>query len=190
MRIVKSRLIEKLKSYFSSRKEIAFAFLFGSTLKGSAGLDSDVDIAVYFYPYQEGFDIEEDISFKGEDEIWRNLEQITGKEVDFIVLNRVAATIAAAVYLEGIPIIICNHFLYWKHFLTATDLAEEYRQFTEDYIAVKSRSLSLSAIDKDRLTRILDFLETELKDASSFKDIKKGEGGVSPNVKILVEKNF
>ncbi|NOY08390.1 MAG: nucleotidyltransferase domain-containing protein [Spirochaetes bacterium] len=152
MRIVKNQIIDKLKYYFSIRKEVAFAFLFGSVVKGNAGLDSDLDIAVYFYPHKEGFDIEEDVSFREEDEIWRNLEQIVGEEVDLVVLNRSAATIAAAVYLEGIPIIISNHSLYWKHFLTVTDLAEEYRQFTKDYIAVKSRSLSLSAIDKDRLT--------------------------------------
>ena len=173
MRIDESQIIEKLKYYFSTRKDVAFAFLFGSTVKGNAGQDSDLDIAVYFYPHGEGFDIEEDVSFKEEDEIWRDLERITGEEVDLVVLNRAASAIAAAVYLEGTPIIISNYSLYWKHFLTVTDLAEEYRQFIKDYIAIKSRSLSLSAIDKNRLTGILDFIETEIKDISSFKDINR-----------------
>ena len=175
MKEAEDQIIEQLKQYFSSRKEIAFAFLFGSAAKGTAGLDSDIDIAAYFCPLQDGFDLEEDVSFREEDEVWSDLERITGKEVDFIVLNRASSTIASAVYLEGIPIIIRNHSLFWKHYLTSTDLAEEYRTFIKEYIAVKSRSGSLSAIDRDRLIRILDFFETELMDVASFKDINKGK---------------
>jgi predicted nucleotidyltransferase len=43
-------LKRKLKKYFKERKNVAFAFLFGSHAKGSATIRSDVDIAVYFYP--------------------------------------------------------------------------------------------------------------------------------------------
>ena len=42
--------IKNLKEYFSNRKEVAFAFLYGSQAKGTATKLSDVDIAVYFYP--------------------------------------------------------------------------------------------------------------------------------------------
>jgi len=110
--------------------------------KNNAGLDSDIDIAIYFYPKGKGFDLEEDVFFEQEDEIWVDLEGISGIEVDLIVLNRASATIASTVYLEGIPIIIKNHSLYRKHFLSVTDLAEEYREFVKDYIAIKSRSKS------------------------------------------------
>jgi predicted nucleotidyltransferase len=42
--------LEALKNYFQKRKDIAFAFLYGSQAKGNATPLSDVDIAVYFYP--------------------------------------------------------------------------------------------------------------------------------------------
>jgi len=41
-------LIEKLKKYFKQRKNIVFAFLYGSEAKRGANKLSDVDIAVYF----------------------------------------------------------------------------------------------------------------------------------------------
>jgi predicted nucleotidyltransferase len=45
-------LIEKLKKYFKQRKDIAFAFLYGSEAKEGANKLSDVDIAVYFIPLE------------------------------------------------------------------------------------------------------------------------------------------
>ncbi|MFQ5750398.1 MAG: nucleotidyltransferase domain-containing protein, partial [bacterium] len=42
--------INKLQKYFSTRQDIAFAFLFGSQANGQTHKLSDVDIAVYFYP--------------------------------------------------------------------------------------------------------------------------------------------
>lgn len=42
--------IDGLKTYFSNRTDVAFAFLFGSQAAGNATKLSDVDIAVYFYP--------------------------------------------------------------------------------------------------------------------------------------------
>jgi len=37
--------IEALKRYFESRKDVAFAFLFGSQARGTATKLSDIDIA-------------------------------------------------------------------------------------------------------------------------------------------------
>jgi uncharacterized protein YutE (UPF0331/DUF86 family) len=47
-------------------------------------------------------------------------------------------------------------------------LAEEEREFADDFVRIKDRSRSLSEIDRSRLVRIVDFLEDELSDASSF----------------------
>jgi predicted nucleotidyltransferase len=49
---METNLIEKLKKYFKQRKDIAFAFLYGSQAKGGADKLSDVDVAVYFYPLE------------------------------------------------------------------------------------------------------------------------------------------
>src|SRR5574337_484948 len=63
--------IKNLKIYFSNRKDIAFAFLFGSQAKGTATQLSDIDIAVYFYPgKRHPVEFEEKIYYKNENEIW------------------------------------------------------------------------------------------------------------------------
>lgn len=165
--------IDELKEYFSGKDDIAFAFLFGSEAKGNAGADSDIDIGIYFYPQENRLDLEDDVFFDGEDKIWNDLERLTGREVDLVVFNRASSSICSSAYLEGIPIIIKDHSLYLDHFLIATDLAEEYRYFTEDFIAIKRRSKSLTPDDKSRLLRIIDFLETELEDSHRLTDLTK-----------------
>lgn len=116
-------------------------------------------------------DLEEENVFDEEDIIWSDLERMTGREVDLVVLNRASSTICASVYIEGIPLIIKDQLLYGQHFNITTDLAEEYRYFSEDNLAVKARSRSLSTIDSNRLLNILDFLSTELEDSHLFSDL-------------------
>ena len=40
-------VVEKLEEYFISRKDICFAFLFGSPATGKTFAESDIEIAVY-----------------------------------------------------------------------------------------------------------------------------------------------
>ncbi|GAN34216.1 MULTISPECIES: nucleotidyltransferase domain-containing protein [Candidatus Brocadia] len=51
-----NKIVEKLKVYFEKRDDISFAFLFGSWARGQDGIDSDVDIAIYFVPEGKGYD--------------------------------------------------------------------------------------------------------------------------------------
>ena len=166
-------IIARLKTYFMQRDDISFAYLFGSRAAGNAVDESDFDIAVYFVTEEKELQIETDAEFLQEDTVWRDIEAITETETDFIVLNRAPAVVAASIFYLGIPIYIDNHHLKWRYFLTVTSLAEEYRQFARDFVAIKKRSTSLSEIDKDRLLRIIDFLESELSDTSSFEDLDK-----------------
>ncbi len=53
--------IDELKEYISGKNDIAFAFLFGSEAKGTAGKESDIDIGIYFYPQENRFDLEDDV---------------------------------------------------------------------------------------------------------------------------------
>ncbi len=162
-----------LKTYFMERDDIAFSYIFGSRAAGTAVDESDFDIAAYFYPENGELQIETEAVFPQEDTVWREIENITETETDFIVLNRAPAIVAASLFYSGIPIYIDNHHLKWRFFLSVTSLAEEYRNFARDFVTIKKRSTSLSETDKDRLLRIMDFLESELDDRPSFEQFDK-----------------
>ena len=161
-------LIESLKSYFSARKDVAFVFLFGSYAKGIERNTSDLDIGVYFFPRGELWELEEDVVYPTESEIWGDLDALTGKEVDLLILNRASARIVYTALTEGIPLAVRSPSLYWTILLQAGRLLEEYLDFTSSFLEVKNRSDSLSSLDRERIVRILDFMKSELQDARLF----------------------
>jgi predicted nucleotidyltransferase len=121
-------MIEKLKKYFSGRKEVAFAFLYGSQATGNATKLSDVDIGVYFYPQKKHpIEWEEEVFYPAEDEIWSDLEQIVRREVELLVLNRVSASVAAS-SIRGIALVINDWNLYLDFMEVITDIAEDYAE--------------------------------------------------------------
>src|SRR3972149_9185108 len=127
--------IETLKSYFSTRKEIAFAFLFGSQARGSATKLSDVDIAVYFYPKERHpIEYEEAVFYPSEDKIWSDLERIVKREIEMLVLNRVSASVAASA-IRGTPLAINDWVLYLDFMEVVTHEAEDFREmFFEHFL--------------------------------------------------------
>ena len=127
MELLENMNIEPLKNYFENRKDVAFAFLFGSHARGTATKLSDIDIAVYFYPEKRHpIEYEEEVFYKGEDEVWDDLEGLLKKEVEMLVLNRVSASVAASA-IRGIPLAINDWGLYLNFMLFITSLAEDYR---------------------------------------------------------------
>lgn len=174
---MKEPLLERrLSDYFASREDVAFAYLFGSAVSGRATAESDVDVAVYLRT--EGSsgrdlpDIEEtELQFPGEEKIWADVERICESPVDLVVLNRATATVAAGAMLTGSLLHSDDESLRTAFFLTITNLAEEEREFADDFVTVKERSRSLSEIDRSRLVRIIDFLEDELADAAQFDEM-------------------
>jgi predicted nucleotidyltransferase len=119
--------IEVLKKYFENRKDVAFAFLFGSQARGTATKLSDVDIAVYFYPEKRHpLEYEEEVFYKDEDEIWGDIERLLKREIEMLVLNRVSASVAASA-IRGIPLAINDWGLYLDFMLFITSLAEDFR---------------------------------------------------------------
>ena len=121
-------LIEKLKEYFNNRTDIAFAFLYGSQAKGNATQRSDVDIAVYFYPQKRHpIEVEEEVFYPNEDEIWGDLERILKKNVELLVLNRVPASVGASA-IKGIPLVINDWNLYLDFLEMITDIAEDFSE--------------------------------------------------------------
>lgn len=118
--------INALKDYFETRKDIAFAFLFGSQASGKATKLSDIDIAVYFYPEKRHpIEYEEEIFYKGEDEVCSGVERILKKEVEMLVLNRAYATVAASA-IRGIPLAINKWDLYLDFMEIVTREAEDF----------------------------------------------------------------
>lgn len=125
---METNLIEKLKEYFSQRGDIAFAFLYGSQAKGHANRLSDVDIAVYFYPFKRHpIEYEESIFYDAENEVWGDLQRLLKKEVELLVLNRVSASVAASA-IRGIPLAIKDWGLYLNFMESVTSEAIDFRE--------------------------------------------------------------
>ena len=135
---------EALKEYFKTRKDVAFAFLYGSQARGTATKLSDIDIAVYFYPEKKHpIEYEEEVFYKGEDDIWTDLERILKKEVELLVLNRVSATVSASA-IRGMPLAINDWGLYLDFMETVSTEGEDFMDFIiNDYMqreALEKRS--------------------------------------------------
>ena len=130
-----SKVIDDAKKYFQKRTDIAFAFLFGSYARGVATKLSDVDIAVYFYPEKRHpIEYEEEVFYKGEDEVWGDMERILKKEVELLVLNRVSASVAASA-IRGIPLAVNDLGLYLDFMEVITHEAEDFMTFyINDYL--------------------------------------------------------
>jgi len=127
-----SDLLPKLEKYFSNRKDVAFAFLYGSIARGNPHKNSDIDIAVYFYPeVRHPIQYEEDVYFHGEDEIWADLERLLRKEVELLVLNRAASIIGSSA-ARGIRLAVKD----WKLYL---DFLEAVSMEAEDFMEIRKK---------------------------------------------------
>jgi|Deesub1362B_J571_1020462.scaffolds.fasta_scaffold02442_4 predicted nucleotidyltransferase len=150
-------IIEKLKKYFDKRKDVAFAFLFGSEAKGTATKISDIDIAIYFYPKEKGkIGNEEEVFYQTENEIRSDLENILQKNVELLVLNRVSTLVAASA-IRGKLILVKDWGLYFDFMLVITREAEDFMNFIiEDY---KERTSEL--LYKNFLKSVKKYLQRE-----------------------------
>lgn len=128
-----SYMLDILKSYFEKRQDVAFAFLFGSAIRGKIRKEGDVDIGIYFWP---GNDVEwEEFgkAYPGEAKIGLDLERLLKKEVDLIVLNRARAILADEIIRKGKPIIIKDKGLFMDFLCIVSDEAEYIRDWLSDY---------------------------------------------------------
>lgn len=135
---MKDTLIKKLRSYFKKRKDIAFAFLFGSQAKGRAKKMSDVDIAVYFFPKNNFLEYEEEVYYEGENEIWGDIQKFLKKEVELLVLNRTPSYIGSRA-VRGIPIIINNWALYLDYLKFATTTGDDFSELIINHYKEKEK---------------------------------------------------
>ena len=126
-------ILDLLKDYLEGRKDVAFAFLFGSAARGKLRKEGDIDVAVYFWPEKdiewEAFDKR----YKGESSIALDLERLLKKEVDLVVLNRARAVLADEIVRKGRPIIIKDRGIFMNFLCIVSDEAEYVRNWFETY---------------------------------------------------------
>lgn len=180
--------IEKLKDFFMKKPQVLMAFAFGSYIKGTEMAESDFDIAVYFKPEGKNIEWEEEKIYEKEDEIWSEVERIIGLRTDFVVLNRAPSTLAFSIVQEGQPIIIKDEAYYLRFFLLISSAAEYFREFIKDFWIIKQRSTSLNEIDKGRLIKITDFLETETADYQKFSGLDQKTYELDSSIRRNVER--
>lgn len=168
---MKDDWIARLKSYFEGQGSISFAYLFGSTASGMTHAESDIDIGVYFTPEKDELEYESQVEYSDEDKIWLELERITGKKVDMVVLNRAPSTLLYAVLQNGQKIFARDENFLSRLFLAISAAAEDFRDFLKDFVVIRERSNSLNEIDKERLVRAVSFLEQEVSEFEAFKKV-------------------
>ena len=149
---------------------LLFGVLFGSAATGRLRSDSDLDVAVYQASAGK-LEIEVDRELDREAEIQVALERATQRNVDLLTLNRAPATVCAAALLSGRRVLLRDGALYTRYLLTVTTVASDFLETEGEFRAIRDRSRSLTAIDRSRLQRILDFIEVELKDRDQFRSV-------------------
>jgi predicted nucleotidyltransferase len=122
-------IIERLREYFSQRKDIPFVFLFGSHVRGKTFRESDIDIAIYF---KEGY------SFESIKKIWRELEKILKKDLDIVVLNTASPLIGYAA-IRGKAIAINDYRAYLDYMLSVSQEAEDFREVFTDMFRLREK---------------------------------------------------
>lgn len=120
-------LKEKLTEYLSNREEVIFAFLYGSFAKGSELADSDLDIAVY---------IKENYPSSKTDQIWDDLQRISKKDVELLILNNANPSVAWEA-IRGIPLVIKDKKKYMDFMLEVSSEALDFQHELEDIWLMK-----------------------------------------------------
>ncbi len=163
--------LEKLKKFLDAKNNILMAFLFGSYARDLTHRESDIDIAIYFKPENNEVEYEEEKNYKGEDELWSEIEKILEIKTDLVVLNRASSTLADSIIRDGKVLVMKDEKYFVRFSNVINEAASYYRDFMDDFVKIKERSNSLSLTDKERLIKTTEFLEQEIKDFSAFKKV-------------------
>ncbi len=122
-----------LFKFFKNKKEIIFAYCFGSVVKGTDNKMSDLDVAVYL----DESKISQSGSFGYQGELMLEMEQVLQHKVDLVILNKAPLYLAHQIISEGILVFSrCNRKRTDFHFRTVRD----YLDF-KPYIKVQNEYL-------------------------------------------------
>jgi len=141
--------IEPLKEYFSKRKEVVMAFVFGSFARDQEMEESDFDVGVYFDPKK--LPKNEDKRFEVENKIWSEISDVIKGNVHLVCLNIAPASLVSEVISTGIPLIIRDEKLYWEVYLKNSTEAEDFLSFALDYFKISKAASSLTPAQKNKI---------------------------------------
>lgn len=161
---------EAIRAALEPFPHLLFGFLFGSAAARRLRSDSDLDVALY----QESMgmlEIEAERELEQEADIQIAVERATQRNVELLNLNRAPATVCAAALVTGHPVLMRDAAFHSRYFLAVTAAASDFLRTENEYRAIRDRSRSLTAADRSRLRRILDFIETELEDRGQFRGV-------------------
>lgn len=91
----RQKLIESLKTYFSKKKNVAFAYIHGSFAEGEPF--RDIDVALYLNNPGKDITIESNFSYE--------LSRITGYPVEVNIINRAPVAFQLSVLKKGILVV-------------------------------------------------------------------------------------
>jgi len=91
------RIIKQLDKFFSSKREVLAAYLFGSWAAGKSKKNSDADVAILLSPsaVKKAFKLQ--LCWQEE------LTRILGTNVDLVILNEADPLLKFQVYSKGLP---------------------------------------------------------------------------------------
>ena len=110
-------LITELKTHFSKRDDVAFAYIFGSFSEGNSF--RDIDVAVYLLEYNEESVPESDLSFA--------LSKSTGYPVEVMILNRAPVSFQLSVLKKGVLLVSKSEDLRTDFI---DDVGRRYREYS------------------------------------------------------------
>lgn len=163
-------LIPQLCETLLGFAQVSFALVFGSAVQGRLRDDSDLDVAVYV-DSEGALEIEAERQVSEEADVQIALERVTGRNVDLLILNRAPATVCSAALLTGQPVLIRHEQLYARYFLAVTNVAIDFLATEREFREIAARSKSLTEIDRERLERVLEYIDEEMSDRSEFEGV-------------------
>ena len=167
--------VKMLAGYFAGREDVVMAFLFGSRAAKGGLEESDWDIACYLDSGPGVVECGAQRTYSQESEIWGDLAVILGTDnVDMVVLNSCPAEVAASA-VRGEALVVKDKMLQREFMLRIASESEDFRRAADEYAQVYWRSSSLSEEDRAVLRRRLVFLDSELRDAGKYRNMKRAE---------------
>lgn len=117
--------VGKLKEFMSDDQNVYFAFIFGSYVKGKQKKTSDLDIAIYFKNPPKGVDLLYLIN---------TLSDLTGKEIDLVILNSASAFLRHQVMKYGSPLVVKDRNVYMRFREKTISDYDEYKFVSGMYV--------------------------------------------------------